>query len=62
MAQTRRRSYKHNAPFDSGFPNIGQITKLHYEQYGNKDGKPGKFSDTFHYARLFHHGTTLILN
>ena len=41
MAQTLPKSYKHSAPFDTGFLSVGSIHKLHYEQYGNKEGKPG---------------------
>ena len=52
MAQTIRRSYKHCAPFGSGFLSVGSIHKIHYEQYGNKDGKPGKLPDIFRYAGL----------
>jgi proline iminopeptidase len=52
MAQTTRRSYKHCAPFDSGFLSLGLIHKIHYEQYGSKDGKPGKLPDIFRYAGL----------
>jgi proline iminopeptidase len=52
MAQTVKISYKHSVPFDSGFLSVGSIHKIHYEQYGNKDGKPGKSPDVFRYARL----------
>jgi proline iminopeptidase len=52
MAQTVRRSYKHVAPFDSGFLNVGSIHKLHYEQYGNKDGKPSELQCMFCYTGL----------
>src|ERR1700760_458631 len=50
MAQITRRSYKHKEPFDSGFLNVDSIHKIHYEQYGNKDGKPGKLPDIIRYA------------
>ncbi|KAJ5946691.1 proline iminopeptidase [Penicillium verhagenii] len=40
MAQTTRKSYKHSTPFDSGFLRVDSIHDIHYEQYGNKDGKP----------------------
>lgn len=42
MAQTD--SYTHDAPFDAGFLNVDDIHKIHYEQYGKKDEKPGTFS------------------
>lgn len=32
--------YSHRAAFDSGVLSVGVIHKLHYEQYGNQDGKP----------------------
>ncbi|KAJ5105465.1 hypothetical protein NUU61_002812 [Penicillium alfredii] len=34
--------YAHEAPFDQGMLPVSAIHKLHYEQYGKKDGKPGK--------------------
>jgi proline iminopeptidase len=52
MAQTIRRSYKHSGPFDSGFLSVGSIHNIHYEQYGNKDGKPGKVTSIFRWAEL----------
>ena len=36
--------YAHAAAFDSGFLPVGEIHKLHYEQYGKLEGKPGKVS------------------
>jgi proline iminopeptidase len=38
--------YAHTEAFDSGFLAVGEIHQLHYEQYGKKDGKPGK--EPFH--------------
>ena len=32
--------YKHSQPYDSGFLPVGTIHRLHYDQYGNPDGKP----------------------
>ncbi|KAL9106768.1 MAG: hypothetical protein Q9227_008267 [Pyrenula ochraceoflavens] len=43
MALPFKRSYEHCAPFDSGFLDVGLIHQIHYEQYGNKDGKPVVF-------------------
>jgi proline iminopeptidase len=34
--------YAHTEAFDSRVLPVGTIHKLHYEQYGKKDGKPGK--------------------
>lgn len=31
-------------PYDSGFLPVGEIHKVHYEQYGKSDGKPGRKS------------------
>jgi hypothetical protein len=42
--------YTHTAPFDSGFLPVGTIHKLHYEQYGKKDGKPGKLVSFLQYG------------
>lgn len=44
MALDVRRSpgYAHTEAYDSGVLPVGTIHKLHYEQYGKKDGKPGK--------------------
>jgi len=36
------RTYAHAAAYNSGTLPVGDIHKLHYEQYGKKDGKPGK--------------------
>ena len=35
--------YKHDAPYDSGFLPVGSIHRIHYEQYGNQNGKPVVF-------------------
>ena len=35
-------SYTPSAPFDAGYLSVSSIHKLHYEQYGKRDGKPGK--------------------
>ena len=32
--------YSHEAAYDSGILPVGDIHKLHYEQYGKKEGKP----------------------
>nr|AJD23152.1 proline iminopeptidase [Onygena corvina] len=32
--------YSHEDAFDEGFLAVGDIHKIHYEQYGKKDGKP----------------------
>jgi len=40
MAQTTKRSYQHTTPFDSGLLSVGSIHRIHYEQYGIRDGKP----------------------
>lgn len=45
MAQTAQRSYMHTAPFDSGLLSVGSIHRIHYEQYGIKNGKPGNLLD-----------------
>lgn len=50
MAHTARSSY--SAPFNSGFLSVGSLHKIHYEQYGNKDGKLGKVPDIFCYTGL----------
>ena len=34
------KGYKHDAPFDEGFLSVGSIHKIHYERYGNEEGKP----------------------
>jgi len=34
--------YNHTAAFDTGKLPVSEIHTLHYEQYGKKDGKPGK--------------------
>lgn len=34
------KGYQHADAFDSGVLPVGSIHKLHYEQYGRKDGKP----------------------
>jgi proline iminopeptidase len=34
--------YEHSSAYDSGTLPVGDIHTLWYEQYGNKDGKPGK--------------------
>jgi pimeloyl-ACP methyl ester carboxylesterase len=52
MAEAIRRSYRHSTPFDSGFLSVGSIHKIHYEQYGNKDGRPGNLRDLFRCAGL----------
>lgn len=35
--------YSHSRAFDEGYLQVSSIHKLHYEQYGKIDGKPGKF-------------------
>jgi proline iminopeptidase len=35
--------YKHDPPFDSGYLQVSDIHRLHYEQYGKRDGKPVVF-------------------
>jgi pimeloyl-ACP methyl ester carboxylesterase len=52
MTQTIRRGYKHGEPFDCGFLGVVSIHNIHYKQYGNKDGKPGKLSEIFRYAKI----------
>lgn len=44
MASEVKRSpgYAHTKAIDSGILPVGTIHKLHYEQYGKNDGKPGK--------------------
>lgn len=32
--------YAHNDPWEEGFLEVSSIHRLHYEQYGKKDGKP----------------------
>jgi proline iminopeptidase len=34
--------YIHETAFETGRLPVGEIHTLHYEQYGKKDGKPGK--------------------
>lgn len=34
--------YIHDDPFDKGSLAVGTIHQIHYEQYGNPDGRPGK--------------------
>jgi len=46
------RSYEHSAAFDSGFLSVGSIHKIHYEQYGTEDGKPGALPSISHHVRL----------
>ncbi|KAH8700515.1 Alpha/Beta hydrolase protein [Talaromyces proteolyticus] len=36
----RHPGYKHADPFDAGYLPVTYIYKLHYEQYGNTEGKP----------------------
>lgn len=35
--------YAHDEPYDSGFLSVSDIHRIHYEQYGNPDGKPVVF-------------------
>ncbi|KAF2479404.1 proline iminopeptidase [Neohortaea acidophila] len=35
--------YKHSPAFDEGFLQVSELHKLHYEQYGKRDGKPVVF-------------------
>jgi proline iminopeptidase len=35
------QGYTHDPPFDKGYLPVGPVHKLHYEQYGNPNGKPG---------------------
>lgn len=37
--------YVHEDAFDEGFLQVDQIHNVHYEQYGPRDGKPGKLHD-----------------
>lgn len=37
------KGYTHSAPYDSGFLPVGDIHKLHYEQYGNQNGLPALY-------------------
>jgi proline iminopeptidase len=41
MEQTTKPPYTHSSAFDEGFLEVSPIHKLHYEQYGKSDGKPG---------------------
>lgn len=34
--------YRHSLPFDAGFLQVDTIHEIHYEQYGNRKGKPGE--------------------
>ena len=34
------KPYGHDSAFDEGFLQVSNIHKIHYEQYGKKDGKP----------------------
>ncbi|EED21798.1 valacyclovir hydrolase, putative [Talaromyces stipitatus ATCC 10500] len=34
------KGYTHDPPFDRGYLSVGAIHKLHYAQYGNRNGKP----------------------
>lgn len=36
--------YEHSDAFDEGMLPVGSIHRLHYEQYGKPDGKPGESS------------------
>lgn len=38
----QEHGYEHSSPFDSGMLSVGAIHKIHYEQYGKEDGKPGR--------------------
>lgn len=33
--------YEHSDAFDEGYLAVSDLHKLHYEQYGNPQGKPG---------------------
>ena len=33
--------YEHSDAFDAGYLAVSDLHKLHYEQYGNPEGKPG---------------------
>ncbi len=35
------RGYDHGPPFDSGYLRVSELHSLYYEQYGNRNGKPG---------------------
>lgn len=41
-SQALHPGYSHADAFDEGFLSVGSIHKIHYEQYGKKDGKPGE--------------------
>ncbi|EGD90439.1 prolyl aminopeptidase [Trichophyton rubrum D6] len=42
-SQALHPGYSHADAFDEGFLSVGSIHKIHYEQYGKKDGKPVVF-------------------
>lgn len=43
MSDHLTEGYKHSPAYDSGYLPVGTIHRLHYEQYGNPDGKPAVF-------------------
>jgi proline iminopeptidase len=45
MEHTTKSPYTHSSAFDEGFLEVSPIHKLHYEQYGKVDGKPGMSRD-----------------
>lgn len=45
MAQSNHvAGYAHEDAWDSGWLRVDSIHEIYYEQYGKKDGKPGKTS------------------
>lgn len=46
--------YEHSDPFDEGMLPVGTIHRLHFEQYGKRDGKPGETSLSSVVITMFH--------
>lgn len=41
-SKVQRVGHHHAVAYDRGYLSVGDIHKLHYEQYGNQNGKPGE--------------------
>lgn len=52
MDPAKQPGHEHAGPFDAGYLPVDDIHKLHYEQYGKRDGKPGR-SNAKSLAALF---------
>jgi hypothetical protein len=52
--------YSHADPFDSGFLAVGLIHTLYYEQYGKRDGRPGRIDKYLFINHLLKHPSSLL--